>query len=439
MTARGPGIEESLDALYDQLSPHLRPSGSSGPIAAEGCVQEALRAAALLDDAPYARARKAIVADAVLRRGEKLAGPWGNPDTLILRILVAALTDCPNQPTLDRQRGLHALRLLCEQFESPTLKCQLLARLRGVKMDVEQIRLSDHASLVRLSDEEINQTQPVLDPVTAEFHSGPVELGRHHTELRARFEVPLAPFQKLPMLYAHQRARVDAQKLIEDVIAALLLSYPGQIDFTDVRIVHPIVDPHPTRLPEQARWSLTPNSMILDDQAPQRLQESIVRRDRIRTDKVLATSFNRFLLGRQRAEAVDRVVDFVIAWESILLTVGGKAQMQESRYRFSVNGALLLRACGVEANPHAGRHFMEAAYEVRSAMVHGASDLESHKRLARTGHNSIAHLAETLERHYRRAIGWLADLAPEKRPYAMRRGSDADGWDVLLWGMNAAA
>jgi len=63
-----------------------------------------------------------------------------------------------------------------------------------------------------------------------------------------------------------------------------------------------------------------------------------------RSREVDPESIHRFLLGRQRTDPFDRLVDFVIAWEAILLTQNGDPMKGELSYRFSVNGATVLNA-----------------------------------------------------------------------------------------------
>src|SRR5207248_6035052 len=61
-------------------------------------------------------------------------------------------------------------------------------------------------------------------------------------------------------------------------------------------------------------------------------------------DTVPGRALRRIVLGQRRKDYEDRLVDYVIAWEALLLTHDGSPLMQELSYRFAVNGSVLLAA-----------------------------------------------------------------------------------------------
>jgi hypothetical protein len=52
-------------------------------------------------------------------------------------------------------------------------------------------------------------------------------------------------------------------------------------------------------------------------------------------DSVLDRALHRFFLARQRHDLFDQLIDLVIAWESLLLTVNKNAVHDELSYRFA--------------------------------------------------------------------------------------------------------
>jgi hypothetical protein len=125
------------------------------------------------------------------------------------------------------------------------------------------------------------------------------------------------------------------------------------------------------------------------------------------SDKTLTRAFHRFLLGRNRADFVDKLVDYVIAWEALLLTQEGNALAQEMSYRFSINGAALLFTLGRQTERTTYFKKMLSAYRARSAVVHGGTDADRDKALGVGGFQNIGELCTFLEDHFRETIFWL--------------------------------
>ena len=122
------------------------------------------------------------------------------------------------------------------------------------------------------------------------------------------------------------------------------------------------------------------------------------------------------------------MVDFVIAFEALLLTQNGSAITQELSYRFAVNGASLLRLVLNSRDGQGIFRKMKAAYSVRSDIVHGAADVEQSKALRSGGFDSLRELSEYLETNLRRSIFWIESVPDKSRPYSMN-----NGWEELLF------
>ena len=146
------------------------------------------------------------------------------------------------------------------------------------------------------------------------------------------------------------------------------------------------------------------------------------------SDKTLSRSLHRFLLGRNRDNLVDKLIDYVIAWEALLLTNEGNPITQELIYRFSLNGALLISLANIRTYPFEVFKKMKSAYSVRSKIVHGNSDEGIIKTLKADGYNNAQELCDYLESSYRNVVYWLIALDSKERPY-LKRG----GWESLIW------
>jgi hypothetical protein len=145
-------------------------------------------------------------------------------------------------------------------------------------------------------------------------------------------------------------------------------------------------------------------------------------------DKTLARALHRFVLGRQRHDLVDKLVDYVIAWEGLLLTQEGQDLAQELSYRFAVNASALMAVCR-KLTPLDSFAKFKSAYSTRSAVVHGGDNRKRDSALAAGGFSNPQQLCTFLEDSFRAGVFWLAGRKPADRPYRAKRG-----WELLLWG-----
>ena len=143
---------------------------------------------------------------------------------------------------------------------------------------------------------------------------------------------------------------------------------------------------------------------------------------------MLSRALGRFQLGRRRFDPLDEIIDYMIAWESILLTSESQSDKQELSYRFSLNGSSILRNLPDAMTRRDAFTRMKCAYKVRSAIVHGGDQAMIEKQLRTGDFESSVALARFLEDRFRSAVFWLADLKRDDRPYHA-----PDGWLNLLW------
>jgi hypothetical protein len=146
------------------------------------------------------------------------------------------------------------------------------------------------------------------------------------------------------------------------------------------------------------------------------------------SDDILTRSLRRLVSGARRLDLVDRLVDYVIAWEAILLTQRGTAVTQELAYRFAVNGAALIASIGRGVARRDAYQCMRSAYAARSCVVHGSDETALKKALASGHFRDLGDLCGYLERALRDVLLWLDTRAAPERPYRKKAG-----WDDLLW------
>ena len=142
------------------------------------------------------------------------------------------------------------------------------------------------------------------------------------------------------------------------------------------------------------------------------------------SDRSLQNAMRRFSYAGDRTRDEDRLVDLLIAAESLFL---GGSRDTEVRYRLSLYAATLL-GNSAETRRDIART-MRNAYDVRSDVVHGrrpdAQSLGTIKDRART----LAEFTDVVEDIVRRGVLRLSDLA-----HAARAGRQPIDWDDLLLG-----
>ena len=146
------------------------------------------------------------------------------------------------------------------------------------------------------------------------------------------------------------------------------------------------------------------------------------------SDKVISRALHRFLLGRKRRDLVDKLIDFVISWESLLLTQNGSPATSELIYRFSINGSSLIATITKTKDRKKYFKMMKSIYSLRSVIVHGGTDEKINENIKSGEFNSMDDVCNFLEKHFKITVWWLLGLASQNRPYMKN-----DGWEELLW------
>lgn len=177
----------------------------------------------------------------------------------------------------------------------------------------------------------------------------------------------------------------------------------------------------------EPKYISTYENYVLKDSDLEGLKQSLfIIEKAIVTDSTLNRSVSRFLIGIDERNPKEQIVDFVIAWETLLLTVHGNSNEGELRYRFSLNGAALLSPLDHSLEFVEMKNFMRECYDIRSTIVHGGKkSVESMAR--KLGHTTISDLNNKLSNLYYKALLWLVSIEEEKRPYKID-----SGWENLL-------
>ena len=169
----------------------------------------------------------------------------------------------------------------------------------------------------------------------------------------------------------------------------------------------------------------------------------------IKNDRVLQTSVDRFILGKKRGEHHpnrinepnwDKVVDYVIAMETLFLTVNGNPAEQELSYRFRLNGSSLLNM----ATGNDTRQTFQALnhlYTLRSKVVHGCEERAvvkaANKFIECLGIDNpnyrhslgrLMLLSRKVEEWLQRLLFYVNDMSMPERPY-----KKVGGWEDILW------
>jgi hypothetical protein len=136
----------------------------------------------------------------------------------------------------------------------------------------------------------------------------------------------------------------------------------------------------------------------------------------------LRVGVDRLNLGIERERAEDKLIDYAISLEALLLSCIGKKEIGELKFRLALRGAKLLGQDGAERTRIYRR--LKDAYDVRSDIVHGESEPDlptvDGQRM------SIQDFATSVEDYVRRVLRKFIELAQSGR------GGQLIDWDSLL-------
>jgi len=375
----------------------------------------------------YEKCKEAFEKD-ILKQATKLAGYRGKFDTILYSVVNESARIKRGKIFIDENQARQKIREIRSQFSQKKLKFQAHARILGVIIKRKKIEMPDGLCLYRLNKKEINARQPLIEAFYTNALWTDPQITFHPTEIRHSMGLSIDTSKDFAFFEATNKATQEARNAFQNLIESILLVKEG-----DVQLGPFAMEGGPVQsgisYNSTTRLIPFPEVVISNAQAKQLVKiYNLLTGDERGKDKVLKQALKRFFIGRNRHDPVDKLINYVISWETILLTSKGSPIKQEQNYRFSLNSSSLLSS--VYKNKKKKEYFvkMKCAYAIRSTIVHGGSDKETKKQLKSGDFLDLNNVCQFLENNFRKTVWWLIDIDRSKRPYY-----DEYGWENLLW------
>jgi len=316
-----------------------------------------------------------------------------------------------------------------ELFSAPKIHFTANARLLGVNMSQKEIILSDNLTLNRLNKKELKDRLSHLSRDISDFKKE--LLNFHPVEIRISMDIPIDKSIEGCYFEAVNEGQHIAYKTFLNILNGFLLIMDKNIK----------LGPQNYRGGPQealgrfifAGWEFDESSFqtifIRKKDIPLIMEAiSLLSGNSTKVDKVIIRALHRFLIGRKRRDFIDKLIDYVISWESLLLTLKGDQKDQELSYRFSINGASVLSVINKDKDRKKYFKKMKSIYRLRSNIVHGGDDKSINKNILSGDFKDLREVCQCLENNFRLTIWWLINKEPNSRPYL-----NMEGWEDLLW------
>jgi len=352
-----------------------------------------------------------------------IAGYNTKPEQLVTKLLKRAYV--ASEEKFDADRLFHSLIEFLALLSKESHDFSAVGRLLGVCLDVDCIELSEEVNLVRLDNDAINERQPEIRNLSS--HPVILDYSNSNVEIRIRKTFQIVPHSEHSYFNIGNKAREEFNNIIDLVVKTIKLYRTGVYYIYPRSFSSPLVEGGES-FPMDIKYIRPSDIQKFNESDAGKLKESfLLVKDTIQNDQVLARSFSRFLIGVDERIAEERIVDFVIAWESILLTCKGDSIKAEQIYRFSLNGAALLSFVDSSLNFIEMKEFMTNCYNIRSNIVHGADKSNNNKILKKLNFISLDAVNTRISELYRKTISRLASIDINERPYKAE-----NGWEILL-------
>lgn len=354
-----------------------------------------------------------------------IAGYHTRPEQLVTKLIKGAFL--ASEQRFDSEQLQDRLNELITLISSESHDFILTGRLHGVKLEIDSIELEPDILLVRLDDNAINERQSLLHIGTP--CDGPVILdySNSNVEIKIIGSYQITPHGALSYFNVSNKAVSKLRPILEDVVRAIKLYRHGDYQIYPASHHTPLYDDG-SWFPNEPKYISPFNRIVLGDADADGLKKAFsIVKTVISQDSVLERSFSRFLIGQDERVPEERVVDFVIAWESLLLTVNGNSINSEVSYRFSLNGAAILVVADNTLKFTEALKLMKGTYGIRSTIVHGGNIDSLRKDINKLGFDNVDALNSRLSELYRKVVYWLATFEKEERPYYV-----SSGWELLL-------
>lgn len=353
----------------------------------------------------------------------QIAGYHTQPDQLIDRLIKGSFLKTVQR--FDQDCLLERLSEFQELISKEFHEFSITGRLHGVKLEIDKIELKPNVLLVSLDADAINERQPWLhhacdSPTILDYSNSNVEV-----VLKEAYAI--TPHSVLSYFNVANKAFSELRLRLEEVVRAIKLYRNGDYELYPVTYYSPLYDGFQSR-PNEPKHICPFNNVVLGEVDVEGLKKAFqIVKNVISQDGVLSRSFSRFLIGSSERVPEERIVDFVIAWESLLLTVNGNSIQSELSYRFSLNGAAMLSNMDDSLEFTDALSLMKGSYRIRSKIVHGGRTDSLHKDMTTLGFENLSDLNIRLSELYQKVVYWLANLKKEERPYHA-----PFGWELLL-------
>ena len=368
----------------------------------------------------------ALIADNEdFRFAHKKAGSWGKPDVIIEEMVKRAF----NNGKIDSSPAITYLQNFSKTLSMKYLNYTIFRRILGIEMTCDRIELEPGVVLVRLGEKELNDRMPNMSMM--EIGMPYIDLTQHMVELRCTVQIKN---KKLYWLNPPKEIKENLLNMCDIVFSSLILYKAGMMELGPYFFK---IDPEGGEdffehfpLTYQFFLPVFPGKIFIEEDDVELLKSSYMAVKKICSEtSVLYSALKRFILGINRVIPEDKLVDYVVAWESLLLTVDGKPVKGELSYRFGLNGSSILHWTSAEISREEAFEFMRTLYECRSIIVHGAGNQKNlEKALAKGQSENLSHMANKGGEYLRKTILWMSEIDEENRPYKAR-----GGWEKLLW------
>jgi hypothetical protein len=352
-------------------------------------------------------------------------------DTILLSLIRAAVR--PEESfSFDMARFEVEWSQIWETLSSDTVPYVLIAPLRGFSASKLPIELARDLVIDKFTNDEVRRclTYDVIRPGLRSFgHSAPDEaLGIRWSGSAPKVVEDLAyppePKRIDPGVFGG-RQPVSGHRLVDDVLTVLRLLKagpvwsPGSIVSFRKWIPHAVTQFRPGLSFRPGRYELNEREIVELQKLWQALSELL----KAKQFPFLEVGLRRFNFAFDRFESEDRIVDLLIAAESLFL----KDKRDELTFRLAV-----LASKFVKNTAYTERQLyntMIDAYGVRSDIVHGTK-VRKTRLLDRNV--PLSAFTDAVEEIMRCALRKATDLAHKGVKF------DKDFWEALLFGENTA-
>lgn len=374
----------------------------------------------------YKAAKICYERDSVFSEVRRSGGYWGNFDNIVRHLIISSSRVARGTIQIDFDKVIETLKDLNRLFSSEQIEYLATIRLFGAGLSQKSINFPDNVIAYRLNRKELNDRQPIVDSFIS-FGFATHELASTPVELQLLVTVTVDHGKDGALIRAGSEAEKVATGIFLKIVDSILVAKEGKTTTGHFNL--------------NSELNFIPIGKSMDKPLSSHIHLTISKADiekiniaygllsnGVRCDKVINRSLHRFVLGRKRADIFDKLIDYVVAWESILLTNNGSPITQELIYRFALNGAAIISVATKTKDKKKLFKKFKSAYGTRSAIIHGGDRSAWDKYLALGEFENIQELCSFLEHSFRDVIFWLEALSKDKRPYAVQYG-----WEDLIF------